>query len=151
MGILDLINQSKNKENYTKREYNKRECNENFFKTLDNEKSAYWAGFILSDGNLTKYIVRTELSIKDLDHLKKFQNDMESTHPIEITKRLNKSTNKEYEFCAIQFTRKKLVEDLIKHGITKDKSKYCEIPKSIPDNIIHHFLRGVLMEMVVFI
>ena len=31
---------------------------------------------------------------------------------------------------------------MIKHGITERKSLVCKFPVTVPDNLIHHFIRG---------
>lgn len=111
----------------------KKECNENFFENLDIEDSAYWAGFILGDGCLTNNSLRIGLSIVDLNHLKKFQKNIKSEYLLSSTS----------EKCNTSICRPKLIEDLTKHGITKDKSKHCVIPKSLSENMLHHFMRGL--------
>ena len=60
-----------------------------FFKNIDNEKSAYWLGFIMADGCINEVInkktkklksmnLSISLSTKDNHHLEKFLNDIES-------------------------------------------------------------------------
>lgn len=55
--------------------YHKYQYNTHYFKNIDTEDKAYWAGFIAADGNVRKdYLkMRLELNIKDLGHLEKFK------------------------------------------------------------------------------
>ena len=124
----------------TRTEYDLK-CNEDFFCNLNTENSAYWAGFILADGNINKYCTRICLSIKDLSHLEKFKKVIESEHAISIT--TTKKQNKEFMFCNLSICRKKMSEDLIYHGIGKDKSEICFLPPSLNERYIRHFIRGL--------
>ena len=44
------------------------------FETIDTEEKAYWLGFMYADGYIgaSRYSVGINLSLKDIDHLKKF-------------------------------------------------------------------------------
>lgn len=130
----------RNLETYKK----ERICNENFFENFNTEKSAYWAGFILGDGHVSEATLTIHLSTIDLSHLEKFKSDIETNYAITISNPPpNKIKNKEFGTCILPIIKEKLCKDLIKHGITINKSKHCTIPKSLPENMIHHFMRGL--------
>lgn len=91
-------------------------CNEKFFNSI-NEKSAYWAGFIIADGCVRKhnysYEVSINLATRDRDQLIKFNNELESDYPIhdyakkEIILFLYKNCNERF------LNRKKEIADKI--------------------------------------
>ena len=116
-------------------------CNNNFFNNLNSENSAYWAGFILADGNVNRYCLRIELAKRDISHLEKFKKVINSGHVISESKKL--TNGKEYEFCTLAISRKKICDDLTNHGIGKDKSEICYLPIDINPNYMHHFIRGL--------
>ena len=120
---------SKRKNRYT--------LNENYFETIDTEHKAYWLGFIAADGCITKtnYFA---ISLKDEDILLKFKNDLEYTGEV-YNPQYNKGEN---IYSRINFSSKKLCDDLRKLGIYENKSlTYNKLP-NIPDNLMHHFIRG---------
>lgn len=116
----------------TKQKYS---YNKDFFK-YDNELSYYWAGFIAADGCILKNkysnILKIALSIKDIDHLEKFKNDIESNHPI-----------KTYDsYCQIYITSNDFENDLKRFNIVKNKTHIYTFPINLNQNLIHHFMRG---------
>jgi hypothetical protein len=114
------------------RKYN---VNEDFFSEINNEESAYWLGFLFADGyvrsNKLKF-VRLKLAIKDIDHLYKFKEALNSDHNVE-----------EYDsYCQITIGSKKIVDDLIKNGCTPNKGMKIRLPNNIGSDLMNHFIRG---------
>lgn len=113
--------------------------NLDFFKSLTSE-ACYWLGFISADGcivyNKDKYIYQLIIHIhkKDIEHIKKLQNKL-SDSPI----REGKDGFISYAVCS-----KKLVEQLIKLGISPRKSLTNEFPTNIPEMYIRDFIRGYI-------
>lgn len=114
--------------------------NEDFFEIIDTEEKAYWLGFILADGCISirdGYKKDLSMGIKDKGHLQKFLQCLNGNNKI----RTYTYKNKEYEYLSIRCP--KMVDDLIKLGITPRKSMTVCVP-SIPDNLYKHFWRGVI-------
>lgn len=123
-----------------KRKY---DFNENFFENLNNKNSAYWAGFISADGNLSKSSnnLKIELKSTDIDILEKFKTSLDAEQPIIIIDRLDKRTNKIYSSCQINICRVKFYNDLIRHGITPNKSTNLRVPQ-INSDLLHYYVKG---------
>ena len=120
--------------------------NQKYFENIDNEEKAYWLGFIMADGAITKSNkdgIDNRLSIvlksNDINHLKKFQKSIESNQPIKI-KNVN-SKGHISEICELRFNSIKLCEDLKKYGITSNKTGKEIIP-DIKKDLIKYFIRG---------
>lgn len=126
-------------------------CNENFFDDL-NEKSLYWLGFLATDGNIAKhgysYQIRLKLAEKDLDHLSRFKDDLESQSPISFKteKKNNKNFKKtEYKACEIVVTSRHLFDRLSEFNIVPNKTHIYRFPDKLKDHPgVRHFIRGCL-------
>lgn len=118
-----------------------RKCsvNENYFSSIDNEKKAYWLGFIAADGcvyrkdNGWQSTLEIGLSKKDINHLKKFKEDIQSDHKISIAR---------FNGVVLSIYSKKIIDDLILLGITQRKSLTLNPPVGLRLNLIRHFIRG---------
>ena len=120
--------------------------NKDFF-AQDTPESFYWAGFIAADGcvRIRKYVKELvlDLSIKDLEHLKKFKCAIEFDG--KIHEHIAKLNNKEYGACriAITATRSNIIEDLARFNIVPRKSLIYTFPKwLINHSLVNHFMRG---------
>lgn len=110
-----------------------------FFKVIDTEEKAYWLGFIYADGCVKsggKDVLEICLSIQDKHHLEKFKNHINFKGEIK-----EKSVGK-YQSCRLRLFGKEIVEDLISHGAYPRKSLILKFPKTVPNHLIHHFIRG---------
>lgn len=121
-------------------------CNENYFETIDTSAKSYYLGFIAGDGyvNNKENYLYIGLAVKDIKFLEDFLFVLESEHPIYTKYVTLKKTNKTYEGCSIKIARPKIISDLINHGIGPNKSKELSIPKTIPDEFIKDFVRGII-------
>lgn len=108
--------------------------NEDFFQDIDNEHKAYWLGFIAADGCINKTNnLEIGLAIKDKSHLEKFIGDIDGD-PLMLKTTKDKAR---VFVCSV-----KLVKDLERYGVSKNKTfSFNSIPK-IEENLIPHFLRG---------
>jgi hypothetical protein len=109
------------------------DANDKFFNKL-NFVSAYWAGFIASDGNLHKNCLSISLNQRDIEHLNKFKKAVNFKGPLHHVGSNNS--------VAIQIFSKEIINTLTKKGITPNKSLTIS-RVDIPKNLISHFLRGV--------
>jgi hypothetical protein len=119
--------------------------NKDFFTHINDENSAYWLGFLYADGNISEGNRRKRLNVrlskKDIGHLYKFTNDLNSNIPINEYK--SKIKNKEYDACSITLNSTKICNDLISHGIVPNKTYMDDFPYIKDDYLFIHFLRGV--------
>lgn len=120
---------------------------EDYFYIIDTEEKAYWLGFIFADGYITNNEDRhgqdafgISIAEEDIETLYKFQKSIKATNPINIYERSSKV--KGQPLCRIHLTSQRTVDDLISHGCVKQKSHILQPPKEVPDNLIHHFIRG---------
>lgn len=116
--------------------------NEDFFKEW-NEKSAWVLGFLTTDGHIAsgrsdrdERNIQVEISIKDIDILEKIKEAMDFTGPVHVSKR---------DTCRIYISNKTVVEDLISLGMDTGNRKLTQSwPSNIPENMIKHYIRGVI-------
>lgn len=120
-------------------------CNHHFFKDF-NEKSVYWAGFVVGDGSVQKRNCgQSELAIvlskDDADHLYKFAHDIESNHPIRFY--AENRIGKGHGTATFYIRSDNLVYDLEKFGVVPNKTLKTYYP-DIPSIFDRHFIRGLL-------
>lgn len=117
-----------------------------FFDCIDQEKKAYWLGFIAADGSVRKNVSGSfefslRLSGKDLTHLMKFRDHIGSSHKIKKGICVSPLVREYHSYSSLRIVRKRFTDALIKLGIVQNKTlvlKFCEVPK----NLINHFMRG---------
>ena len=127
--------------------------NEDFFKTIDNEKNAYWLGFLMADGYVAQIRKKKMdkkgtslhsrlvvlLQNEDHNHLEKMLKDMSSTHLVKLRKRI--VNEKEFLYSSVEIYNKKITSDLISLGCVQKKSLILSYP-DIPASMHRHFIRG---------
>ena len=114
-----------------------------YFENIDTEEKAYWLGFIFADGYILDYSSRygedrfgITLHTNDIETLEYFKKSISATNPITDVSYNGRS------LCRIIMSSQKTVNDLISHGCVKQKSLILKPPINIPDDLIHHFIRG---------
>lgn len=116
------------------------DCNKDIFSDIDSEEKAYWLGFLLADGYISKDSWHLELALKkeDYDHLVKFKNFLNANIEIRY-----KAKTKSY---SLSITSKKICTDLIKHGVVNNKSLTCIMNEHIISNekLKWHYFRGFI-------
>lgn len=109
----------------------------NYFEIIDTEHKAYWLGFLMADGNVydtgNKYCIRMTLKNEDIYILEKFRKDLNTDVEIKIDK---------YNRGTLRVFSKKMFYDLQAHGIVPNKTGKESIPSTVPEHLIHHFIRG---------
>ena len=98
-----------------------------------NEESAYFLGLLYADGNLTDK-GKIQLNIKDKELLEKFKLFLQTEKPIYYVK-----STESYMFA---FKCQEITDNLIKLGLHPRKSLTLKFPNFIPDDCVHHFIRG---------
>lgn len=127
--------------------------NHHIFDILDTEEKAYWLGFIWADGCITNvkenklnYAFELGLSIKDIEHLRKFCKfaDIPETK-IKVRKNNGLNKDREYYLCRVQISSKHLWNTLNNYGCYPNKTTNEIFPSikifSKPE-LITHFIRG---------
>lgn len=114
--------------------------NENVFSEIS-ERSAYWAGFLMADGNVQKgskdsYLITLGLSVVDRAHVEKFR-DLISPQAVVSTRHMESGDS-----CTFRFRSKKAGEDLIRLGVTERKTFTAKACDALAFN--RHFWRGVV-------
>lgn len=118
--------------NYTRKQ---KEVNEDYFNEIDSE-SAYWLGFLIGDGSVYKhnatgnYCVTLRLAGKDIDHVRKFADDIEADYSISST---------EPNF-GISITNEEFALSLIELGCGPDKTTNGGLPEL--GRLDNHLIRG---------
>lgn len=106
-----------------------------FFDTW-NEQSSYLIGFIAADGYLDEKSRSVIISVaqRDRRHLEKLNSMIQPDRP------LIESKTRNAVICTIRSDR--IYQRLCEIGITPRKSKCLKFPSDIPEEQLHHFLRG---------
>lgn len=124
--------------------WNRSKFNENIFDVIDTEEKAYWIGFIFADGYISSsnYTFEISLSIKDIEHLNKFNIFMQyEGNNIKV----NKTNFEEKYRCRWTITNKHLWNTLYSYGCVPRKSLILEFPPITifkDKSLINHFIRG---------
>ena len=118
-----------------------------FFEKINTEEKAYWLGFMYADGwivdNSNKYGQNQfgiSLAVEDEAHVKKFLTSLKATNNINYDNSGLKRNQS--RLAKVTLTSQKTVDDLISQGCFKKKTLILEPPKNIPENLVHHFIRG---------
>lgn len=135
----------------------KHDYDESVFDVIDTEEKAYWAGFIMGDGQIEEfkrpradgsiylnYRLNLNLKYSDAAHLQKFLDFLKCT-----TKKIKKVNVKMpsgniAEIGHIRISSKPLSLALIDKGIVPRKSLNEPEPSRIPEHLARHFIRGLL-------
>lgn len=140
--FLEKKNIKKDKGNH----YRTYHHDENFFEIIDTEAKAYWLGFMYADGHITNYEGKygqdqfgLSVAQEDKEILYKFLKDLKASNPVhEYPRKDGKGQN----LCRVQLTSQKTVDDLIDKGCFKQKSLILSPPEKVPQELLHHFIRG---------
>lgn len=122
--------------------------NENFFEVIDTEEKAYWLGFIMADGCVTRTTNTTNnkpnrlsfnLSSVDHNHLEKFTRALNSS--AKVTEVIPKGSYSNNPISRLSINSVKLCSDLAKYGILERKTGSECVPDFEPCTL-RHFIRG---------
>ena len=126
------------------KKYRRYYFNEDYFKNITTYKQAYWLGFIMADGcvysrDQHESLMHIGLSINDKEHLYKFKESIESTHPIKTYKRKDGR-----EYCSINLVSDELCNDLRKYGCYENKTGKIKMPKFNNNELTWGFIHGYI-------
>jgi hypothetical protein len=122
---------------------------EDFFENIDSESKAYILGFIASDGCVQPELNRVKIDLKDSDEdiLRKIQNEIGHKNNLSRYSQEIDIGDKHYtaHTSRLVISSKKMVEDLKKYGVVKNKSNILDVAlEKIPDDFFFDYLRGVI-------
>jgi hypothetical protein len=100
------------------------------FRAVEDEATAYWLGFLLADGSLSRGR-QVSLCINDRDHVQRFKEWMQAEHAI----------IQDGDAWRISFTHQGMTDDLAQFGCVQHKSLVLEWP-AIPGHLERHLVRG---------
>lgn len=140
-----VISRVLNEENVEKRKTtNLYKADYRKFQIIDSSEKAYWLGFLAADGCVyvrpENATVRIQLNIKDIEHLEKFKNFMDSNVNIKTAIQTEGFSNNT-EIAIIAFNSMDMAADLIDKGIVPRKSLILRPPK-IDSKFYLPFIKG---------
>jgi len=110
-----------------------------FFDTINTEHKAYTLGLLYADGNVYKNTIRITLKSEDFYLLKHIKKSINYSGPLQFIKRKEKNYSDLYN---LDINNKKLSKSLNRLGVVENKTHKLDYLYNIPDNLIHHFIRG---------
>lgn len=126
---------------------NRYTLNNSYFSSIDTEHKAYWLGYLFADGFVgDDNFSNVSLSSIDMEILEKFKIDIEFTGEIResVLSGFNKGLKNSKPIYTLNFSSKKMSDDLRKLGIKKNrKEENVNIP-IIRSDLNNHFLRGYI-------
>lgn len=133
------------------RDEKNKDFDDSYFENIDTENKAYFLGLIYADGNVRerngKYYLNLELKREDKYIIEKLASELKCNNSIYDRDRdtnFGKSVMSSFITC----NSKQIFDDLARFNIIPDKShqtkSFKNVEKYIPENLIKHFLRGVI-------
>jgi hypothetical protein len=132
--------------NMLARRYSTYFMNESYFDIINTSNKAYWLGFLLADGNISKNarMLKVELQYRDKGHLDLFKEHIEFTGPIKTGKHMDKRTGKVYLSTNLMLCSMKLTKALLSKEWSEFKNHgSLEIINRVPKNLRVFLLRGL--------
>lgn len=125
---------------------------ETYFEKVDGEEKAYFLGLLYADGCIATRNHAVQISLQEEDGyiLERFSECIKTNRPIKLKKggvvKGFKDSSKTYirknqKLMAI--SSKRIKEQLLKLGLTSRKSFTIRLPTNVPDELFHHFIRGI--------
>lgn len=129
--------------------------NEHFFDVIDNEKKAYWLGFIWCDGYMairnrkgkktTSYEFKLSLSEIDASHLEKFNRDLNGSYKVKYYDMGDSSFTSKHQEARLLITNQHFGKTLVeKYGLIPRRSDCSKILGNVPSHLLKHFIRGII-------
>lgn len=115
--------------------------NEQYFDKIDTQEKAYIIGMIASDGCIHNNLIKISLQEDDKDILEKISKCLGNSNPLKYIGQRNKKWKNQY---ALTIINKRLATRLKTIGLVENKTLKLEFPTVITDDLLPHFLRGLL-------
>ena len=116
--------------------------NERAFDDFETEAQAYWLGFITADGGVNdRFELRLNLQLRDKPHLERLRDFLGTTIAVREKYRVEGDPNSR-DLCYLSVRSVPLCEALAQHGVVPRKSKILRWPNTVPDHLVHHYVRG---------
>lgn len=132
--------------------HERNEFDDDFFETIDTEAKAYFLGLMMADGSVFKTPERNwrfSINLQEPDRyiLETFREAIRyegHLSKINYSQVKRKDDFDCQDAYALQGVSNKFCADLIRHGCVPHKTKYLEWlkPGTMPDDLMHHFVRG---------
>jgi hypothetical protein len=113
-----------------------------FFNEINTEEKAYWLGMLYADGNIFNkgtHTYRTSLGlfVRDKSHVERFAFHFKKT--VKVFK------NGKSQIARCEINNIVLYKSLVTKGFVDNKSlkNITQVFDHIPDNLMHHFIRGI--------
>lgn len=129
------------------RKKNRYTLNEDFFQEINTEQQAYWLGFLFADGfvgdqaynNIVfSQAFNNKWAISHFANAIDFSGELRYVEPGRAG-----GYSSDQPHYVINFSSKKMVQDLNNLGLSHKKENRTKIPETIPEYLIHHFIRGI--------
>ena len=121
----------------------KYDFDQTYFKKIDSVDKAYFFGLLCADGSIgkTKKEIKISLQEDDKNILELFNKSLKTDKPLRCIKN-NSIYNRKTQW-SLCIEKVKVWKNLLELGMNPNKTEKFEIPlKNIPENLLHHFLRG---------
>lgn len=144
LGIPSYFEQTGKRKKKSGETYSFKSYNDRYFEVIDTPDKAYFLGLLAADGNISPRLTAVRIALKEPDKgiLEQFRKFLGEDAP-ELRTKIPKANGKEHApQKVLVLSKKSMVEDLIKLGITPNKSHTlklcCDLREFKKD-----FLRGV--------
>lgn len=128
-----------------RRKYN---INSDYFEIIDSEDKAYWLGYLMADGNISKSNkngnydrLTVNCSPKDIEHLSKFKKCLDYEGDIKSSHKHHNTKNFDYDISEVRINCLKMCNDLILLGVVPNKTGKESFPQ-LENSLKRHFVRG---------
>jgi hypothetical protein len=144
LGIPSYFEQTGKRKRKSGETYSFMEYNDRYFQIIDTPDKAYFLGLLAADGNISPRLTAVRIALKEQDSLilEQFRDFLGKDSPRLKTK-ISKIGEKQHapQKCLV-LSKKSMVEDLLKLGITPNKSHTLKISCDLRE-FKKDFLRGV--------
>ncbi|HVK19365.1 MAG TPA: hypothetical protein VM533_20695 [Fimbriiglobus sp.] len=118
-------------------------CDHEYFRIIDTEEKAYWAGFLLADGFIAQNRVNVSVKADDGYHLEKLRQALKAVNPVKVYRQARNSYAGG-RFAVFGVASPQLLRDLEPLGVVRNKTGKTEPATGIPQALLRHYWRGVI-------